>query len=603
MKKSLLKSLINNIKMNFKRITLFLALAFYTGNFLLIAQTIQFDHSKWIEDFDFVVNNIKANHPNPYFRISKEEFEAFAEEQKKVIQNSHSHEESLIAVLKVVAKLRDGHTQIYPENNFGTDILLPLRTYVFEDGVFIISAIEEYKTLMGTRLLAVNGIEIEEVEKRLNSIICSDNDFGRKNYLPMYLSNTAFLKGLGIIETKDSVWLKYITKDGIVGNIGVKPVKATSGNEWFKKSLIGPGDFNYLNPFSGQVSEYLKAFCEDYVNFKYQFLNNKKALYVQINQLADSPQQSFSDFQSRLWNYFDRNSDSINSLVLDLRFNTGGNGALIIGFIKEFIKREETLQNRKFSVLIGRQTFSAAIMLVSQLKTYTDATFFGEPMGGPLHLWSTALQLGVVPSGNFEFHVSSSEFFMDLPTGKEFTFPPQVPFPAISSDFFSGEDKLLNLVLNNDPKQLRFNLKEELLPKGSDYEMTLQQAYSKGMINEENLQTTILKARRLNYSWGLHTSECGFYPYGNQIKESYLKYELLLVARAYANASKNEYAGIFYELTTILLPDYSAGWLYYAEFLNTVGDTEKAMKCYKKTLELNPQNKTATEQLKKLVHK
>ncbi|MBN1822093.1 MAG: hypothetical protein JXR31_02760 [Prolixibacteraceae bacterium] len=565
------------------------------------AQIIMVDNTGWITDFDFVVNSIKTNHPNPYFRISREEFEAFAEKQKKVVENSHSHEESLIAVMKVVAKLRDGHTQIYPENNFGTDILLPLRTYVFEDGVFIISTIEEYKTLMGARLLAVNGIEIEEVEERLNSIIPSDNDFGRKNYLPMYLSNTAFLKGLGIIETKDTVWLKYITKDGIISNAGIEPVKATSSNEWIKRSLNGSGGFQYLNPFSKRIPEYLKTFYEDYVNFKYLFFNNEKALYVQINQLADSPQQSFSDFQSRLWDYFDANADHINSLILDLRFNTGGNGSLIPGFVKELIKREEILQHRNFSVLIGRQTFSAAIMLVSQLKTYTEATFFGEPMGGPLHLWSTALQLGTVPSGNFEFHVSSSEFFMDLPAGKEFIFPPQVPFPVISSDFFSGEDKLLNFILNNDPKQLRFNLKEELLIAGSDNEMPLQQAYSKGVINEENLQAVITKARRLNHNWRLHTNECGFHPYGSQIKESYLKYELLLVARAYADANKNEYAGIFYKLETILLPDYPSGWLYYAEFLNTTGETEKAIKCYKKTLELNPQSKTAAEQLKKLI--
>ena len=574
----------------------------FSGSFST-AQIKLFDNSKWITDFDFVVNSIKTNHPNPYFRVSREEFEAFADKQKKVVQNSFSPEESLIAVMKVVAKLRDGHTQIYSKDNFGTDILLPLRTYVFEDGVYIISVVEEYNSLMGAKLLAVNGIKIEEVEKRLNSIIPSDNDFGRRNYLPMYLSKTAYLKGLGVIESTDSVRLKLITVDGIAKDIAIKTVKASSDHEWFKRSLNGPGNFQYVNPFNGHVPEYLKAFYSGYKNFKYRYINREKALYLQINQLVDSPQQSFADFQYDFWDYFDRNTNSIRSFILDLRFNTGGNGPLIIGFVKELIKREKILHDKNFSVLIGRQTFSAAIMLVSQLKTYTNATFFGEPMGGPLHLWSTALQLGTVPSGNFEFHVSSSEFFMDLPAGKNYIFPPQIPFPVISSDFFSGRDKLLDYILSINPREQKFLLKEDLFKEGTDYGMTLQQAYSKGMINEANLQSVVSKARQLNHDWGLHTNECGFYPFGSQIKESYLKYELLLVARNYTDANITENAGVFYELTTILLPDYAPGMLYYAEFLEGKGETEQAIRYYRKLLEMNPNNKKAEKRLENLINK
>jgi myo-inositol catabolism protein IolC len=68
------------------------------------------NHQSWIEDLDFVVKNIRNYHPNPYYRITQRDFEALVAEQRKATREARSTGECLVAIMKVVAALRDGHT-------------------------------------------------------------------------------------------------------------------------------------------------------------------------------------------------------------------------------------------------------------------------------------------------------------------------------------------------------------------------------------------------------------------------------------------------------------------------------------------------------------
>jgi hypothetical protein len=564
------------------------------------AQSLDTCNGVWLKDLEFVAGNILTYHPNPFYRIGKEEFDSICEEQRTVIENSSADEECLVALMRVVASLRDGHTHINPINNFNTDMYLPFRFYVFEDGIYVISTVGEYRSLIGSRLTTINDFGIGEVVDRMNSIIPSDNDIGRMSSLPMYLVNMGYLKGLGIIDSPDEARLGFLREDGTNTGIGVRAVKGTSGSDWFKRSLRGPGDSTYLFPFENDTPYFIDVMLDKYENYRFDLLEDRRTLIMQVNQLVDQPRRPFRDFQNEFWAFFEKESDLFDRFVLDLRLNTGGNGQLVFEFVKEIINHEKDLNNKDFVVITGRQTFSAAIILVSQLKTYTKAIFVGEPMGGPLHLWSTALQLGQVPGGNLEFHVSSMEFNLDLPAEKRYLFPPQIPVPVVAGELLSGKDGVLEYIMSHDLKEEVFNLKDEIFKSGVNPGTSVLEAYSNGWIDEENLQHVKEKARRLDHAWGYHTGECGFYPFGNQIRESYLKYEMLIVANDYARKGKPEYAGVFYELLTIMIPDYITGWYSFADFLIAEGETDRALLCYLKIRQLDPDNKSVKEKIKSL---
>jgi len=579
---------------------LLLILAFILSGSPAKAQGQDAGNASWLKDFEFVTGNIAKFHPNPCFRISREDFDSICQEQRTVIENSSEDEECLVALMKVVASLRDGHTHINPINNFNTDMYLPFRFYVFEEGIYVISTVGEYRSLIGSRLTGINGVGIGEVVERVNSIIPSDNDIGRMSSLPMYIVNIGFLKGLGIIDSPDGARLSFLREDGTATGIDVRAVKGTSGTDWFRRSLKGPGDSVYLFPFENDAPYFINVMLDKYENYRFDLLEDRRTLIMQVNQLVDQPGRPFREFQDEFWAFFEKEIDLFDRFVLDLRLNTGGNGQLVFEFVKEIINHESDLSGKDFVVITGRQTFSAAIILVSQLKTYTKAIFVGEPMGGPLHLWSTALQLGQVPGGNFEFHVASMEFDLDLPAEKKYLFPPQIPVATVASDFFSGKDGVLDYIMSHDLKEEVFNLKDEIFKAGVDPGTSVLEAYSNGWIDEENLQQVKEKARRLDHAWGYHTGECGFYPFGNQIRESYLKYELLIVANDYARKGKPEYAGAFYELLTILVPDYLTGWFSFADFLTANGETGRALLCYLKIQQLDPGNRSVQEKIKSL---
>jgi len=462
----------------------------------------------------------------------------------------------------------------------------------------VISTVGRYESLIGSKLTSINNMAVEEVIDRLNSIITSDNDIGRMNSLPMYIINMGYLRGLGIIDSPDSARLGFLREDGKGIGVTLRSVTKKGDSEWFKRSFKGPGDTPYTVPFRDEVPYFMSVMVDHYENYRFDLFKESRTLIMQLNQMVDQPGRPFKTFRDEFWAYFEKESEAFDQFVLDLRHNTGGNGQLAIDFAREIIRHEDDLCGKDFVVITGRQTYSAAVILASQLRAYTQAIFVGEPMGGPLHLWSTALQLGQVPGGNFEFHVSSMEFNLGLPAGKEYMFPPQIPVVATAREFLSGRDVVLDYILSHDLKKEVFNLKDEIFRSGADPNTSVLQAWEKGLIDEENLREVMEKARNLDHDWGVHNDECGFYPFGSRIRESYLKYELLIVANGYAGRGDPVYAEALYELLTMLIPDYITGWLSFAGFLETREETGRAEECYMKILELDPGNPAAQEKIK-----
>ena len=545
------------------------------------------------------MDNLRAYHPNPYYRIDKDDFDALVEEQHQAISPPRSSLECLAAIMKVVGSVRDGHCLIVPLGEFSLNLWLPVRVYCFSDGCFIISASEQYQDLIGKELLSINGISISQIETLLNPFIPSDNDCGRKNSFPYYLANANFLKAVGIV--KEDYQISLGTKDS-VGEQQVFSVetfyKECSLHE-YKRTFLFPGMPGWSHPFRSAIPEYLRAFYSEYQYYWSRYDPIRKSMYLQINQIVDSPDQYFQDFMNRFWGDFDSHSNDMKTFVLDLRFNPGGNGKFCLNFVKAIIQREASFKHIRFSVLVGRQTFSAAIILVAQLVNYTNAILVGEPMGGPLHMFTTALQMGSVPSGRFEFHVPTEEFFFKLPTDQSFLFPPHIPVPISSTDFFSGEDKTLNTALDPDIITRRVNLKNEMIRNGSNINQikTITQAFSENLLETENIISLAKKVKQINVDWGVHQNECSFYAYDHQFTEWTLKLDLAIVARNYASKNMPEYAEALFDLAAILYPDYCDGWFHFGEFLRQTGDNERARLCYGKCLDLNADHPLALDRI------
>src|SRR5262249_58624860 len=75
-------------------------------------------------------------------------------------------------------------------------------------------------------------------------------------------------------------------------------------------------------------------------------------------------------------------TNPVDRFVLDIRQNGGGSAQLNTPFIHGLIRSDKVNQPGKLFVIIGRSTFSAAVLLVGDLVKHTRAIFVGEPTGG-----------------------------------------------------------------------------------------------------------------------------------------------------------------------------------------------------------------------------
>ncbi len=84
-------------------------------------------------------------------------------------------------------------------------------------------------------------------------------------------------------------------------------------------------------------------------------------------------------FCKELFEYID--GHDIERVIIDLRFNGGGNSMVLEPVILGLTLREKINRKGHLFVLIGPRTFSSAMMNAWQLKTRTAALLVGRPTG------------------------------------------------------------------------------------------------------------------------------------------------------------------------------------------------------------------------------
>ena len=173
-------------------------------------------------------------------------------------------------------------------------------------------------------------------------------------------------------------------------------------------------------------------------------LPEQNAMYVQFNLVAQKKELTLMDFNLKLRE--DIKQSNSQNLIFDLRFNSGGDGSLYPPMLKTLIEFEIKNPEGKIFVLIGRGTFSAAQNLLSEITKFTNAILVGEPSGskpsfigesGWFKLPFSGL-MGIVAS---QYHQpSKAEDFRKW-------IAPHIPVNLSSTDYFNGNDKALNVIM------------------------------------------------------------------------------------------------------------------------------------------------------------
>jgi len=300
---------------------------------------------------------------------------------------------------------------------------------------------------------------------------------------------------------------------------------------------------------------------------------------MQFNVVVEQEEESFEEFRNRMWKEVDAHADSIEYFILDLRYNPGGNGLMVMPFLNEIIKRDFINRKGHFYTLIGRATNSAAVLFMAELSMHTQTLFVGEPSGAAFNMFSDARFAGKLPNSGLNFNIATEYFNVSWPANKNYTIIPQYPAPFSADDFFSGKDPALEAVLSGKIKTVET------------------------VLNEQGPAAALKHFEKLNYNWDYYPDEWGVFPFEYLVSPKYKEGEINDLGYSLMQNGKLDDAITAFELNCHLFPQSYNTWDSLAEGYRNKGENELAIKYYKKSLKLNPGNSNAKKLLKKLVRK
>lgn len=328
---------------------------------------------KWIEDIDFFKDGLKKNHKNLFAYTKEEVFNNKIEDLKKII-NQLDYEEMRVEISRVVASLKDAHTSlIFPAQKF-----IPLKFYYFDEGIYIIDTTKEYENLLFKKVTAIEDMSIELVLKELADIISFENKYFFKAQSMKYLQIADVLYGLLIVDSMDKV-------------------KITTEEESYEVLTCSIQELIYTND---KLPIFWKRPLE---NLWFTELEEGE-LYIKYNSCREQAGEMIAEKLERIISYIDENKP--NKVTVDLRNNLGGDSTLLKPLI-DYLKNHEELNNReRLKVIIGRETFSSALLNAYEFKNLTRAKIVGEPSGGKPNCYGEILKIKL-PNSRFEVTYST----------------------------------------------------------------------------------------------------------------------------------------------------------------------------------------------------
>ena len=91
---------------------------------------------------------------------------------------------------------------------------LPLRVWLFPDGIHVIAALAPSEDLVGARIDSIDGHATDAVVAALDPLVPRDNDATVRLLTPRYLLIPQVLRGLGLVDGDGPVDLGLVDPGG-----------------------------------------------------------------------------------------------------------------------------------------------------------------------------------------------------------------------------------------------------------------------------------------------------------------------------------------------------------------------------------------------------
>lgn len=374
----------------------------------------------WNADLSHLARELPKTHPNAFHTVSRETFEKEIDTLKAKAAEMQPHE-VVVEMARIVAIVGDGHTRLtFPAEGFFQGHtkteppkdpslafhVLPVRFAIFEDGLTIVRAADQ--RLVGARVTRIGTKTAQEAIDAVLPVVHGDNEWQKKEIVAGYLAMTEVLHARGVVASREEV-----------------PVTLANG----ETVTLKPGTLD-MPPARKPWS--------------FRHLPETDAVLFDYDEVANTGEETLAQFAQRMFRFIDE--QPVSKLIIDLRDNYGGNGSLNRSILHGIIRSKKLQAPGSLFVLIGRRTFSAAMMLAVDLEQHTNAIFIGEPTGGSPNSYGDSRKI-LLPSSGLTVRVSSLYWQTSDPRDKRKAIEPHIAAPpslsgdaavATALDYFGG---------------------------------------------------------------------------------------------------------------------------------------------------------------------
>lgn len=372
---------------------------------------------QWSADLDALVAGIESVHPNPWWREPRADFLARVAALKKTIP-AMSHDDAAVALIELVATI-DGHSAVYP-----TDVgfsYYGIRLYDFSDGLHVVAA-PGHPEAVGGRLVSVGGVPVEEVRRRLTPLVSHDNGWTVRNSLPLFLVIEETLAAKRVVADRQRPSYAVRTVSG--ATVTLDP-PALGWDEYQRKVGGFPVGLPVRARPMSESRTTTPIWWKDLAS---------GVLYVQYNAVRLGSEGAADAIEAAVA------KPGLRRLVIDVRYNGGGDNttyARLLGAVGDAARKG------RVAVLVGRQTFSAAMNFVTDVaRRAPRAVFVGEPTGARPSLYGDVGDV-LMPRSGFVAHVSTR--YHEGGPGETLT--PDVRVDVSSAYWLAARDRALDAAL------------------------------------------------------------------------------------------------------------------------------------------------------------
>jgi hypothetical protein len=344
---------------------------------------------RWRQDVQYLASQLPRLHVNAFHAAGWEEFER-AVATLDTTMPELSDIEIVLGIMRIVASIGDAHTRAVPPPSMALN-LYPLRLRWLADGFYVTGAAEAYQEAVGARVVRIGETSIEEAFAAMAPFVSHETETGLRDGVWLYLLGSDILQAMDILTDTP---LGHYTLEQPDGTRFTLDLHTVAADEYFAIVETLPAG----EPLYRQRPEEF---------YWYEYLADEQAVYFNYRRCQDMESQSFRDFVAEMFAFID--ARPVTHLVVDLRDNGGGDSEHIRPFLKALAQRPALDREGYLFVVVGRGTYSSAMLNAVELDHKTNAVFVGElPSSLPNHYGEAAAF--VLPNSRIRIDYSTKYF-------------------------------------------------------------------------------------------------------------------------------------------------------------------------------------------------